>query len=80
MKHLHTSEVEKGLQEAATTQCKYYPASTEKNSEEESRLVGSQSSPNNQSVDCSQIGLRLKKKNLAVRNESDIPFVSPVVD
>lgn len=34
------SEVEKGLQVAAITSCEYYPASTEKNSEEESRLGG----------------------------------------
>lgn len=70
-------EVEKGLQVAVITQCKYYPASTEKNSEEESRLGGSQSSLNHQFVDCSQTQLRLEKKS-AVRKESEIPFVSPV--
>lgn len=69
-------EMEKGLQAAAITQCKYYPASTEKNSGEESRLGGSQSSLNHQFVDCSQTQLRLEKKS-AVRKESEIAFVSP---
>lgn len=68
----------KGLQVAAITQCKYYPASTEKNSGEESRLGGSQSCWNHQFVDCSQTQLRLGEEKSAVRKESEIPFVSPV--
>lgn len=57
-------EVEKGLQVAAITQCKYYPASAEKTSEAESRLGGSQSSLNHQFVDCSQTQARLEESQL----------------